>query len=491
MKMLFAPLAIVVIAGAVGAQTVDSRCIQCKIEWDGSADSCWKVSNPSTSSDAFNVDLDNRCTGLQVVAICAEFCDTNPAAGAAPGFLSINPDNLGVDPSGATPDKLNPCSAVVKPTGQPGTFCTDIVAYNVPDKCLGSTDLHVVQGWCPGDASLWLCADSSGHCFAHSYFTTDCYATPALGFTVNWVLGPGVIPKPVRFWVNGGTATTIDELDELALLFVGSCAFQPFMIFLTNCAGALITPAINLVFFTGIGAVDDAGNTACIVADWPCEVFHGTLCLGTVYRECPPSKKIKVSNDVAITVNHDPLCEPCGLWGRKDDGVLDSTIWAIQNPAGSGDWFNVHHGPVASYVSTLSAVDVASWNFCAFNGFWGEVGIYDSDLTLDPTGGTPALPGVSVLNNQPVSAIQSDWGCPATIFDTPDYVPSPTEDYHSGVKWSTADTCMWLGSDTDGTDDTRSDTQIPGSCSYFSIDGFRTPAIQFTPANWMIRILWQ
>ena len=400
MRKFLAPLAMAVLAGAVSAQTVNSRCINCKIEWDGSPESCWKVNNPSTASDVFSVDIDAKCAGLQVVAICAEFCDTNPAAGARPGFLSINPDNLVVDPTGTTPDKLNPCVAVVKPTGNPGTFCTDVVAYNVPDKCLGSTNLHVLQGFCPNDSSLWLCADSAGPQFGNSYFTTDCYATPAIPFTVNWVLGAGVIPKPVRFWANGGTSTTINELDNVALLFVGSCAFQPFMIFLTNCAGALITPAINLVFFTGIGAVDDAGHTACLVAAWPCEVFLGTLCFGTLYRECPPSKRIKVSNDVAITV--------------------------------------------------------------------------------DPTGGTPALPGVAVKFGQVVPAAQSDWSCPATLYDTPDFAPG-TRDYHSAANWATGDSCLWLGGDGWG----------PATCTYFSYDNFAAPATQFSPENWMIRILWK
>jgi len=492
MRGLLFAFASVVSFSTASAQTVDSRCIGCRIEWDGSAELCWKVNNPSTASDAFSVDLDNRCAGLEVVAICAGFCDTNPAAGAVPGFLSICPDNLVVDPTGRTPDKLNPCVGVVKPTGNPGTFCTDVVAYDVPDKCLGSTNLHVVQGFCPGDSSLWLCADSSGPWFANSYFTTDCYATPAIGFTVNWMLGPGVIPKPVRFWVNGGTSTTIEELDTVALLFVGSCSFQPFMIFLTNCAGGLIVPAINLVFFTGIGAVDDAGNTACIVAAWPCEAFHGTLCLGTVYKECPPSRKIKISNDVAITVNHDTGCDPPinAPYGKKDDGVLDSTIWKTMNPTGSGDWFNVHHGVAPSSVSTLTGVDVSSWNFCAVGSPWGEVGIYNSNLTLDPSGGTPKLPGAAVNVGQVVPAAQSDWGCPATLYDTAD-IGTGGGDWHGAAKWATADSCLWLGSDTDGTDDAFSNTSIPATCSYFAPDNFAAPAIQFTPANWMIRLLWR
>ncbi len=492
MRESLSPLAMAVLAGAVSAQTVDSRCIGCKIEWDGSPESCWKVNNPSSASDAFNVDIDNKCAGLQVVAICAEFCDTNPAAGARPGFLSICPDDLVVDPTGTTPDKLNPCVAVVKPTGNPGTFCTDVVAYNVPDKCLGSSNLHVLQGFCPNDSSLWLCADSAGPQFGNSYFTTDCYATAAIPFTVNWVLGAGVIPKPVRFWANGGTATTINELDNVALLFVGSCPFQPFMIFLTNCAGALITPAINLLFFTGIGAVDDAGNTACLVAAWPCEVFHGTLCLGTVYKECPPSKKIKVSNDVAITINHDTGCDPptSAPYGKKDDGVLDSTIWKVQNPAGSGDWFNVHLGVAPSSVSTLTGVDIASWNFCGASTAWSEVGIYVSNLTLCPTGCAPALPGVSVLPGAVVPAFQSDWSCAGSFYNTSD-LPPGTGDYHVAANWATADSCLWIASDTDGTDDAFNNTKIPATCSYFSLDDFSSPTIGFSPANWMMRIKWK
>jgi len=493
MRSLCTGLAGLFLTSASLAQTVDSSCINCCIEWDGSSENCWKVSAPSGPSDAMSVDLDNRCHNLQIVAICAQFCDTSGTGVDEPILLAIACDNLALDPTGTTPDLSGAgiVTGVVNPNGQNGTFCTEIVAYDVPDVCLTSSkNTHVVMKFRPGDSSLWLCADSAGPIFGHSYFTTDCYSTPAIPFTLNWVLGPGVIPKPVKFWVNGSTTTTITEgSGTLALLFVGNCTFQPFMLFLSNCSGGLIVPAINLVFFTGLNPVDDAGKTACLVATWPCNVFVGTLCFAALYRDCPPSKKILISNEIKVTINASPACGG-KCFGWEDDGALDSTIWKVQNPAGSGDYFNVHMGTAPAAVNTITQVEVASWNFCGAPAPWDEVGIYDSNLALDATGGTPALPALAAVNGQLVPAAQSDWSYPATVYNTADYVVG-AEDFHGAVKWPTGDSCVWIGSDTDSADAFNPCFDPAAVKSYFTLDGYNTPAIIFSAANWMIRLDWK
>jgi len=62
------------------------------------------------------------------------------------------------------------------------------------------------------------------------------------------------------------------------------------------------------------------------------------------------------------------------------------------------------------------------------------------------------------------------------------------------MKWAIGDTCVWIASDTDGADDFSLSTDlcstIPGTNSYFTLNGFSTPSILFTSANWMMRVEW-
>lgn len=484
MRVLLCVLALTGLAVGASAQTVDADCIDCKIVGDGGAESCWKVVNPSGPSDYFNVCFGTECAGQLVVAICAEECETN--AGGSIGQLLVTGSNLTLDPTGCTPDLNNVITGVANPTGLPGDFCSTLVAYDVPDVKLGSTSINVVQCDNPGDSAVWLCADSSSGTPSQSGFSSDGYSTPAIIFTpANWILGPGIIPCGGNtFWVDGGLSTKINECDTICLLFAGECNFQPFLVFLSNNGNPVILAA-GVVFFTGIGSVDDAGNTFALQFKWPPTGFFGKLTFVAVYQDCVTGR-IEVSNEISITVNQRANCG----YGQQDDGIVDANIWKVQNPAGSLDYFNVHQGTAPSSVSTLTSVEVASWDFCATGPSWGEVGIYLSNTGLDATGGTPLTPGISVVTGAAaaVPPSQSDWAYPATLYDTADVGGAGGTDFHTAVKWGTGDSCLWIGSDNDGTDGPCG--TIPSTASYFTLDGYSTPALQSTNNNWVQKLNW-
>jgi len=487
MRKVFAPAALALLASGAYAQgeiagATDSAVI--KMEWDGTAETYWKIFFPSGASDYFNVDTSTLYAGDNVIGVVVNTLNTGAvsADGLADLGLYINKADFITPNLASSVGNVDPTAlADVGP---------DSMVINIPDILpLGAADTSIVAQSTPGDSTIWIGGDSNGPQFGNSYFTTDGYSTPAIPFTTNWTLGIACLPGgPVSFWANGATSTTISETENLAFLFVGGCTFQPFMIFLTNCVGGLIIPAVNIVLFTGIGAIDDAGTTATFSAAWPCNVFTGTLCFRAVYKDCPPGKKILLTNEVSVTVNPSGVCSG-SCFGQLDDGVLDATIWKVQNPAGSNDYFNIEHGAATGAVNTLTDVEVASWNFCGVAAPWDEVGVYDSNLTLDPTGATPATPALASVLGQSVPAAQSDWGYPATTYNHSDYVVGGGENFHAAAKWAGGDSCIWMGSDTDGADPTSCPVSL--TSSYFTLDGYATPALLLSGAAWMMKINFQ
>jgi hypothetical protein len=161
----------------------------------------------------------------------------------------------------------------------------------------------------------------------------------------------------------------------------------------------------------------------------------------------------------------------------------------------------------APVVTNLTAVESVTWDFCGLNPCWQQIGIYASNLTIDPAGNTPNLAspltsiGGSTACFHPGNGV---WGFPAYVYDTPDILANTTTDYHTSFEWANGDSCLFIGLDNNGTsDDTGYDcapllhgTSPVGSSSFYSLDGFATPAVDSTgggiyPAfNLMERIDW-
>jgi hypothetical protein len=129
-----------------------------------------------------------------------------------------------------------------------------------------------------------------------------------------------------------------------------------------------------------------------------------------------------------------------------------------------------------------------TWDFCGGNPCWQQIGIYASNLTLDPSGNTPnlaspltSLGGSTACNPGGPGGV---WGFPAVVYDTPDIVANTTTDYHAGFEWLNNDSCLFVGLDTNGTSDDAGNNCAPAlsggpsaSASFYSLDGFATAAI--------------
>src|SRR5262249_15021719 len=142
-------------------------------------------------------------------------------------------------------------------------------------------------------------------------------------------------------------------------------------------------------------------------------------------------------------------------------------------------------------VTNLTAVEAVTWDFCGTNPCWQQVGIYPSNTVLDPTGNTPDLssPITSIGGSSAcVSYPTSTWGFPAIVYDTPDVLADTTTDYHCTFEWYNLDSCLFIGLDNNGTSDDSGNDCAPtlqnssptGSFSFYSLDGFATPAIDST-----------
>ena len=490
MRSFISTVSVLAFAATASAQTLPNPNAMDVVRYDdGTIESVWKVQNPNGSSDYFNIDLDTDAAGKCIVGL---LCNTTDFGGATQGPVSLHPDDP-IDPTGHTPDlSITITATSVLPTGG-ALDCSDTI-YDVPDITLPSgTSAHVVMAEIPGDSALWLCVDSttpggSGR----GFFSIDGYATPAVAhLSGDYNLGTASQPcVDATLWLNGAPSTSIDEGDEICMLFRGTATVQPFMIFI-SAGGVPIGPAVNLVFFTGlIGSVDGAGKTASVCTTWPCGTgFTGSLGLMAFYKITGSGWFF--SGEATVTVAN--LCPGgpgvCTDWGQRDDGVLDSTIWKVQNPAGSLDWFSTRHGPAPSGVTSVTGVEVASWDFCGTGPSWAKVGIYPSNTVVDATGGTPdvANPVLEVINGA-MAPNASDWSYPATFYNTGAGAPGAAE--HSAVNWAGGDTCVWIGSDMDGTDDTSNCSNIPTTVSYFTLDGYATAGTQHTIANYMMKIIW-
>src|SRR6185503_18274481 len=97
----------------------------------------WKIGLPTGVGEAYSVDFELDASGLTLFGVGVGTSETGP--GGAIESISVCPDNLAVDPTGATPDVASPLTSLLNPFGLPGAgagFCPEPVAYDLPDVTL-------------------------------------------------------------------------------------------------------------------------------------------------------------------------------------------------------------------------------------------------------------------------------------------------------------------------------------------------------------------
>ncbi len=538
MRKWFASLAVLGLSAVATAQTIPvppvgglGQSMSILFD-DGGAETSWKVFNPTGAGDAFNVDFDQMAGGMNVDGVALNTWQSTSTGTIGIKYVMLAGDNA-IDTTGTTPDTNAPLSILgslsgsVTITGNPGVasgFCPGFVGYDLPNVTVGTGGLHAVTTCLTGDSGTWLCSDASNS-DGRSYFTSSNYSSTATILTGHdlmvRVIGKGNVGSGSAYMtVNNATGVVdVAQTGFIAATLWSQCAIQPTAYIQgVTIPGYPFFQVPPFVLSTGYenstsiadqsqgtigGFLSDPSSGPCIPAGVQFTVSGFYLDNCDLKKNGKP--KVKATN--AVTVNVTPSladCNPCVCFGQRDDGSLDGNIWKVQNPASSKDYFTVTVGGLTDPlgnpcpVTTVTAVEAASWDFCgASTGpSWGSVGLYEENTA------SPGAPAATVASATTLSMASNaaDFSYPATVYDFPDVNVSSNStlaNLANGVvamKWATGDTCVWIGSDTDGADDdanpTGSCTSIPTTSSYFTANGFSTPAVQFTTANWMMKIDW-
>jgi hypothetical protein len=178
---------------------------------------------------------------------------------------------------------------------------------------------------------------------------------------------------------------------------------------------------------------------------------------------------------VRITLAGD--VEDSTIWVTDLQGAIDSA-WVVASPTGSSDYFSVAHhvasgnpnGADLTEALPIVGVAVSVADFGSGRTF-PSVGVYQPNLTLDPTGLTPDLSAAIVEMLSPTN--------PAPPLFT--FVPFETSEAGIPPGSTTAVAAVKLPPGDPGLLAVGADSNItPAGTSGFSTDGYTTPAMSLT-----------
>jgi hypothetical protein len=458
---------------------------------DGNADSGWVVSNPAGSSDYFNTRYDNgpghgSIVGFSVVGVSLASADFG--SGASYPTAGSFDANLGVDPSGNTPDLGSGSSA----TNVPGSgIVFNWVYANIPNIVVASAPVHGVVQFPPGDPGLLGIMVDTQPAGVNNFsgFTTDGYATPAvdgtgigdMGMNLNIDLSavnthPHILLS-TRFTDEVGDFATVTTQagKELGAAFFATAPNAKWMMFL-SFLGTPIKPVTGPlpVIPDGGGGYLRAGTT------WP--AGFGGLTLNFVAVSGIPGSKgsVQVSNEVTIITLDDPNTS----WGIYDDCTYEGG-WVVSIPSGSSDYFNVNFQGSGTPPASITDIQVAVMDFGSAATAYPNSGAVGANLGLDGSGNTPDLGNPYDTAPLPYAAGLFATTCGQMTVRT--FVPAvpygsvTSDNVHGIIQFPAGDPgLLGVGGDTIS-------TFISGN-SGWTLDGYTSPSNLVGYANWGIRL---
>lgn len=505
MRNAFIGLATLAIAAvpAFANDTVDSAIYhtQCNAQ----IDSGWVVGFPTGSSDYFNTahpvvsgigDSESMADGLPVTSMAVAVTDFG--SGRTYATVGVFNSNLALDTTGNTPDLASPISSVSSPALSPPALY-QFVVWNLSEAAIpaGSTKVHGVGQLPPGDSGLLgIGADSTA---SHpgvgtSGFTTDGYATPSIvGTFFDFGLNPGQDNsattsckqsdrKPhgrmrcsnLQQGVGQGDhlTTTVKAGDNLNLAFYGSKSGDKLRLYF-NVAPCTPAVAIGPVLPT-IPDADGDGTFIRLNSTWPSGFGGQTFRFSAVWgNPACGNPGVGFTNCVTIITGLDPT------FGLCDDGTIESG-WVVQIPSGSSDYFSNNHGD-GSAQNGIVGLTISVLDFGTATPAYPTSGVSNANLGVDGTGNTPDI-------GAPLASV-SPFTFPSLTFATTSgqYIShavsisggSLSTNVHSWVQFPPGDSGL-LGVGADSSSGTN-------GCSFFSLDGYSSPAISFF-TNWGMRV---
>jgi hypothetical protein len=162
----------------------------------------------------------------------------------------------------------------------------------------------------------------------------------------------------------------------------------------------------------------------------------------------------------------------------KTDGSIEGG-WVVAIPSGSSDYFNVRYDGSGRSIRQLS---ISVSDFGGSTSF-PVVGFYNANTGLDPSGMTPNLasPLATVSNPAILGGPLFDF----EAVDTADFTSPAT--YHAVVQFPPGDPgLVGVGADQDGASNGGGECfgSNPFDSSGFTQDGYSSPAVVFTGADW-------
>jgi hypothetical protein len=464
----------------------------------------WVVQFPTGSSDFFNVthpvvagsgNSESVVAGLPITGIGVAV--TSFGGSQTFPIVGVYIANLGLDPSGNTPDLSQPISTVMSPP-IPSGWPIDLPEGSIPP---GAAQVHPVVQLPPGDSGLLgVGASTTSSPSGGSGYTIDGYATPAITLSfLDFGLNPGqdndtttscqpaarsphgrlrIQGEPsVQVGAGDHLTTTVRGGDPITLAFFGNHSGDQFRIVMSapGCGGGAIMGPV-------LSALDDAdgdGSFLRVPGTWPFGHGSSTFQFSAVWGNDACSEPgAGFTNCVTVISLPDPI------FGICDDGTIESA-WILYSPTGSSDYFNNDFGLVPPSVNDVLGLTVSVLDFVTATPAFPRAGISDANLAVDPSGATPDVQGAGLL------CLFAPFTFPSGTFATTvsQYVshscpmPVPGSSFsshaHGWVQFPPGDS---------GLVTVGADTTVSNGCSYFSLDGYTTPAISFL-VNWGIRAI--
>lgn len=473
----------------------------------GGIDSWWTTSNPWGPGDWFNVDFNSDCASSTVSALAIDIWSRGGFSGIFERVGIYNESTAFPN----TPDVIGaPITELTNQTILSTDGFGDLIAYDIPCIHLGTTDVHVAFKGEGGDSNFWVGSDTNETNQNRSFVTSNNYSTGASAFGPgNWSIGFLTIPTGASggtLWVNGSmTTSSVSVFSSFCLDYVGFTASDTFILYFCFPVGVPFLQLLPLNFT----------NTGSPFFPGPCpewwEVCSTAACgfvspfgldFCTIYPDPTDPKpngkpKLKVSNNVNLLVT-DSGGACTGCYGVDDDGQHDGFFFKFANPQGPSDWYGVCHGTAASTTAagstgtSMTSIETGFSEFCGAQNSWQTAGYFGENTALANT------PDVSDLTNALqtvlIPANASHPGTyPAVVYDVADSALNTTDVYYTAVRWSNGDTCVWVASDTDGTD-SPCGRPVPDTAgiitSINSANNFTTSAGTFAAINWAAKVNW-
>lgn len=396
-KLLFAVACVGLLALPVLAQNIPPQ----HLNWgnsDGELDSGWVVSIPAGSSDYFNSRYDSTNWAARRVAGVG-LGSADFGSGTSYPMAGLFSANLGVDPSGNTPDLSSGFSAGSVPGG--GVVYNWVYGSFGGSVTPGSNPQHVTCQFPPGDSGLLgIGQDDDAPAGNHSGWTLDGYGTPSNGtgadFGLNVIIDavaeltalPGR-QSYLREYLNCSdetgdfTRATVQVGDDIGFYFVTDSRGSLWDLFF-SFLGAPIALATGPfpTFASGTGGF----FRAC--SQWPLG-FGGFTFNFVAVAGVPGTKgSVHVSNEITLISLADPGCN----WGVKDDGTYEAG-YVVSIPSGSSDYFNnwMSCRGVPPGVNNITDMKVPVMDFGTTASAYPTSGVFDANYGVDASGWTPDL----------------------------------------------------------------------------------------------------